>query len=72
MKRRWQRLRERLDCSIHGHRDLARAAAYAETRTGSQDKELHYCGACGGPAWLPAPRDSKGPRSWAGTGLPNP
>lgn len=55
MSRRCQRLRERIACLIHGHRDLTPAAAYGEILTGAADQELHYCGACGSPVWISIP-----------------
>ena len=69
MSRRCQRLRERIECIIHGHRDLTPAAAYGEILTGADDKELHYCGACGSAVWVTTPRNQHRPRSWSDTGL---
>ncbi|HET6882339.1 MAG TPA: hypothetical protein VFI31_19395 [Pirellulales bacterium] len=69
MTRRCTRLRERLDCLFHGHRDLSRAPAYGEVLAGLADKELHYCGACGGPVWLPASHEPHGPRTWSAAGF---
>lgn len=68
MTRRCERLRERLDCLIHGHRNLSRAPAYAEALSGPTDKELHYCGECGSPVWVPVPHDTQ-VRTWSGSGL---
>lgn len=65
----WDRSRRRLDCLIHGHRDIARAAAYGEILPGRTAKELHYCGSCGGPVWVES-RAPQAPRDWAVTGLP--
>lgn len=49
----FRRFRDRLDCFIHGHRDLAQADAFAEELPDlDQDKGLHYCGACGSPVWV--------------------
>ena len=72
MARIWERCREWLKCSLHGHRGLSRAPAYAEVLAGATDKELHYCGACGGPAWVSVPHEARGKRTWAGSGLGNP
>ena len=72
MRDRFERLRERVDCLVHGHRDVARAPAYAEALSGPTDKELRYCGACGAPVWLPVPHEADWPRTWAAAGLPNP
>lgn len=67
--RYWDRSRRRLDCLIHGHRDVASAAAYGELPPGHAAKELHYCGSCGGPVWVEA-SGTRAPRDWATTGLP--
>lgn len=69
MSRRCQRLRERIACLIHGHRDLAPAAAYGEIVPGTADQELHYCGACGSPVWVAIPHDQHRRQSWRATGL---
>jgi hypothetical protein len=71
MARLWERSRERMDCLLHGHRDLTRAAAYSETSAG-RDKELHYCGACGGAAWVSTPPKARRTRTWADMGLKSP
>jgi len=69
MGRCFERLRERLHCLVHGHRDLAGAPAYAEVLAGRFDRELYYCGACGAPVWIPVRRDEHLPPSWTDTGL---
>lgn len=52
-QRMFKRFWDRLDCFIHGHRELAPADAFAEELPDlDQDKELHYCGACGSPVWV--------------------
>lgn len=49
----FRRFRDRLDCFIHGHRDLAPADAFGEELPDrGEDKDLHYCSACGSPVWL--------------------
>lgn len=46
-------VRERLKCSMRGHRDLAPADAFGEELPDrDEEKELHYCGACGSPVWV--------------------
>ena len=47
------RFRSRLTCWFRGHRDLAPADAYGEELPDrDEEKELHYCGACGSPVWI--------------------
>ncbi|MGH7135263.1 MAG: hypothetical protein ACREHD_05945 [Pirellulales bacterium] len=73
MNRLCERSRQRLNCLIHGHRDLSGPPVYAEiTPGGASEKELHYCGACGGPVWAAVPHQAMGPPTWASTGLTNP
>jgi hypothetical protein len=69
MSRHFERLRERVDCLIHGHRDLSRAPAYGVILSGSTEKELRYCSACGSPVWVAVSPDQRLPPSWSGTGL---
>lgn len=65
MTRRCERLRERLDCLVHGHR-LSGAAVYSGVVPGGQrDKELHYCEACGTPVWVTLPHEAPRSRRWA-------
>ena len=69
MNRYCERLRERLSCLIHGHRDLSPAPAYAMKLSDESAKGLHYCGACGSPVWVPIAHDSRPPQDWTNTGL---
>lgn len=64
-KRLFQRLRARIDCFLHGHRDLAPADAYGEELPErDEEKQLHYCGACGSPVWVTRRRLHESPH-WA-------
>ena len=67
-----ERSRARLNCLMHGHRDLSGPPVYAEILPGgATDKELHYCGACGGPVWVTVSHQVSRPPTWASTGLTN-
>lgn len=73
MSRLWDRSRARIECLFHGHRGLSRAPAYGEVSSAvGGEKELHYCGECGGPAWISKPHRASGPQTWGSTGLTNP
>lgn len=69
MTRYCERSRRRLDCLVHGHRDVTRAAAYGGVFPGQSAQELHYCGSCGGPVWVSSPPPNR-PATWDSTGLP--
>jgi hypothetical protein len=58
------RLGDRLTCLFRGHHDLAPADAYGEELPEcDEEKELHYCGACGSPVWV-SHRRSHEPFHW--------
>ena len=47
---------------------IAPAAAYGEVLTGTADRELHDCGACGNPVRISIPRDWRERQRWNATG----
>lgn len=63
-----QRGLQRLSCLLRGHRDLAPAGTYAEVLEGNIERELHYCGSCGGPVWVSSARDHQPALRWDETG----
>lgn len=65
----FQRGLERLKCFFRGHRALAPGETYGEELPGRDEKELHYCAACGAPVWIRKPHQSQPPVSWLGSGL---
>lgn len=46
---------QRIDCCLHGHRDLTKFATYSSLLPDGQVRDLHFCLACDSPVWITHP-----------------